>query len=232
MKSMIKPALAAAFAATALAAPAMSTPAMAQVSGIATADLPIAVAQSQAFQSGYQQISTQYEAQRTTIQQRQQQRQQLIQTFDTNSDGQLDATEQAATQDPNNVTVQQIQAIDQEVATLQQPINLARVYVVSQIAGQYSAALQQVVSDNNIQFVLQPEALIYSPEAANVTSQVVTALNTRLPAAQIIPPADYQPTEGAVQLFQQIQQILMISAMQQQQAAAAAQQPEPATTGR
>ncbi|WP_340586376.1 OmpH family outer membrane protein [Erythrobacter alti] len=230
MKSMIKPALAAAFAATALAAPAMSTPAMAQVNGIATADLPIAVAQSQAFQTGYQQIATQYQANRTTIDQRQQQRQQLIQTFDTNGNGQLDAAEQPALQDPNNTTVQQIQAIDQEIATLQQPINLARVYVVSQIASQYSAALQQVASDRNIQIILQPDAIIYAPDAVNITSHVVTALNTRMPAAQIVPAADYQPSEGAVQLFQQIQQILMISAMQQQQAAAGQQ--APASTGR
>jgi len=232
MTKLHKLALAAAFTTTALAAPAMSTTAMAQVNGIATAELPIAVAQSQAFQTGYQQIATQYQAQRTTIEQRQQQRQQLIQTFDANGDGQLDATEQAVLQDPNNVTVQQVQAIDQEVATLQQPINLARVYVVSQVAAQYSAALQQVATTSNIQIVLQPDAIIYAPDAVNITAQVVTALNTRVPAVQIVPPADYQPTDAAVQLFQQIQQILMISAMQQQQAAAAAQPAAPAASGR
>ncbi len=233
MKNFLMPALAAAFAVTAIAAPVMSTPVMAQVNGTATANLPIAVAQAQALQNGFQQIETQYAAQLTTIEQRQQQRQQLIQTFDTNGDGGLDAAEQAPTQDPNNATVQQIQAIDQEIQTLQQPINLARVFVVSQVAGQYQAALQQVISDNNIQFVLQPDAIIYAPDAANVTAQVVTALNTRFPAAQIIPSAEFQPTEAAVQLYQQIQQIFMIAAMQQQQAAAAAaQQQAPATSGR
>lgn len=230
MKTMIKTALAAVIAAGALGAPALTTTAAAQVNGIATVDLPSVVAGSQAFQTGYQQIATQYQAQRTTIEQRQQQRQQLIQAFDTNGDGQLDDTEAAATQDPNNATVRQIQAIDQEVATLQQPINLARIYVVTQVAQQYSAAVQQVISERNIQFLLQPEALAYAPEAANVTSHVTTALNGRVPSVAIVPPADFQPTEAGVQLFQQIQQLLMMAALQQQ-ANGAAQQ-APAQSGR
>ena len=215
-------------AALAAAGAGIAAPAAAQVSGIATVDLPRAVVQSQAFQTGYQQIGTQYQAQRTTIDQRNQQRQQLVQTFDTNGDGQLDQTEAAATQDANNATVRQIQAIDQELATLQQPINRARVYVVQQVAQQYSAALQQVVSDRNIQFVMAPESLIYAADAADVTALVTTQLNSRVPTAQIVPPADWQPSEAAVGLFQQVQQLLVLSAMAQQQQAAQ----QPATSGR
>ncbi|MWV29348.1 OmpH family outer membrane protein [Aurantiacibacter rhizosphaerae] len=218
-------------AACAVAGASFAIPAVAQVNGIATADIGFAVANSQAFQTGYQQIATQYQAQRTTIEQRTQQRQQLVLTFDTNGDGQLDQAEQAATQDPNNTSVQQIQAIDQEIATLQQPINRARVYVVQQVAQQYSAALQQVISDQNIQFVLTPESIVYAPEAADVTNSIVTALNTRVPSVQVTPPADWQPSEAAVGLFQQIQQILMIAA-RQQQATAAQGTAAPASTGR
>ncbi|MEL1249982.1 OmpH family outer membrane protein [Aurantiacibacter gilvus] len=230
MKNLVKTSLGAALA---VAGASLAVPAAAQVNGIGTVDLSYAVANSQAFQTGYQQIATQYQAQRTTIEQRQQQRQQLIQTFDTNSDGQLDATEQAATQDPNNATVQQIQAIDQEIATLQQPINLARVYVVQQVAQQYSAAMQTVISEQNIQFVISPDALIYAPEGADVTEAVTTALDTRVPSVAVVPPADWQPSDAAVNLFQQIQQILLMAAMQQQQAAAGQQPAEaPATSGR
>jgi Skp family chaperone for outer membrane proteins len=231
MKTMIKSALAAMTAVGALAAPALSTTAAAQVNGIGTVDLPSAVAGSQAFQTAYQQIATQYQAQRTTIEQRQQQRQQLIQTFDTNGDGQLDETEAAATQDPNNTTVRQINAIDQEVATLQQPINLARLYAMTQVAQQYSAAVQQVISDRNIQFLLQPDALAYAPDGANVTPYVIAELNSRVPSVTVVPPADFQPSEAGVQLFQQIQQLLMMAAVQQQQANAAGRQ-APAETGR
>ena len=230
MKNLVKTSTAAALA---IAGAGLAVPAAAQVNGIATVDINYAVANSSAFQTGYQQIATQYQAQRTTIEQRQQQRQQLIVTFDTNSDGQLDQAEQAATQDPNNATVQQIQAIDQEIATLQNPINRARVYVVQQIAQQYSAAVQQVITDQNISFVLAPESLFYAPENADITTAVTTALNSRVPSVQITPPADWQPSEAAVGLFQSIQQILMMAAMQQQQAAAATQPAAaPATTGR
>ncbi|KLE35306.1 OmpH family outer membrane protein [Aurantiacibacter luteus] len=225
-----KAAFAAVFAAGALAATAVAVPAAAQVNGIGTVDLPSAVAGSQAFQTAYQQIATQYQAQRTTIQQRQQQRQQLIQAFDTNGDGQISDAEGAAAQDPNNATVRQIQAIDQEVQSLQQPIDIARLYVVTQIAQQYSAAVQQVISDRNIQFLIQPEALAYAPDAANVTPLVTTALNTRVPSVAITPPADFQPSEAGVQLFQQIQQLLVMAAMQQQ--AGAQPQAAPAASGR
>lgn len=229
MKALSNTAFAAALAAGAFA---LATPAAAQVNGIATADLSLAVANSQAFQTGYQQIATTYQAQRTTIDQRNQQRQQLIQTFDVNGDGQLDQTEYDATQDPNNTTVQQIQVIDQELATLQQPINRARVYVVQQVAQQYSAALQQVIADRSIQMVISPEALVYAPEAADVTGSVVEQLNTRVPAVTTTPPADWQPTEAAVNLFQQIQQILVMAAQQQAQANAGAPAAAAATEGR
>ncbi|RJY08346.1 OmpH family outer membrane protein [Aurantiacibacter aquimixticola] len=222
MKYLVKPALAAALATTAIAAPAA-----AQVNGMATVDLPSAVAQTQAFQNGYQQIGQQYQAQRTTIEQRAQQRQQLVRSFDSNNDGQLDQAESAAAQDPNNATVRQIQAIDQELAQLQQPIDRARVYVVQQIAQQYSAALQQVVSERGIQFVISPDAVVYANPAADVTQLVTAQLNTRVPAATITPPADWQPSQAAVGLFQQLQQLLTYAAIQQQNAA----QQQPAATG-
>ena len=217
MTNFLKPALAAGLAAAAT----FAAPAAAQVNGIATLDVPRAIAASQARNTAYQQIATQYQAQRTTIEQRTQQRQTLVQTFDTNSDGQIDETEAAATQDPNNATVRQIQAIDAELQQLQAPIQLARVYVVSQLGNELSNALQQVISDRSIQMVISPDAMIYEAEGANVTEAVVNALNTRVPAIAAVPPADWQPSENGVNLFQQVQQILMIAAMQQQQAQAA-----------
>ena len=215
MKTLLKAASAAALLAA--TATGVSAPAAAQVNGVATSDINLAVIRSQAFGNGYQQINTQYQAQMTTIGQRQQQRQQLVQSFDANGDGQLDQTEQAATQDPNNTTVQQIQAIDRELQQLQTPIDLARVYVVQQVAQRYQAALQNVITANNIQFMITPEALIHAAPAADVTAQVTAQLDTALPAATITPPAGYQPSEAAVALYQQIQQILLRSAIERQQ---------------
>ncbi|APE29010.1 OmpH family outer membrane protein [Aurantiacibacter gangjinensis] len=228
MKTLVKSAALAVLATTA-AMPVMTAPAVAQVNGMATADIVAAVIRSQAFQTGYQQVNTQYQTQLTTINQRQQQRQQLVQSFDTNGDGQLDQTEQAVTQDASNTTVQQIQAIDREIAQLQRPIELARLYVLQQVAQQYQPSLQAVISANNIQFVIAPDAVVYNAPAADVTAAVTDQINTRLPAAAITPPADFQPTEALVGLYQQVQQILVLSAMQQQ---AQQQQAQPAETGR
>ncbi len=221
MKSSFKPALAAGLAMLVTMAPAFTAPAAAQVSGnIATVDIALAVAGADARAAAYQQISATYQQQLTTIQQRQQQRQQLVQTFDTNGNGELDESEAPATQDPNNATVQQINAIDNEVAQLQAPIQRARVYAISQIGNQFSPALQQVIADRQIQLVVSPEALIYQPQGADVTQLVITAINTRLPTVGTVPPEGWQPSESAVSLFQQVQQLLVMFAMQQQQAAA------------
>lgn len=220
MNSHFKSALAAGLAMSAILASGFTAPAAAQVSGnIATVDIALAVAGSDARAAAYQQISTTYQQQLTLIQQRQQQRQQLVQTFDINGNGELDENEVPATQDPNNATVQQINAIDNEVAQLQGPIQRARVYAISQIGNQFSPALQQVVSDRKIQFVMSPEALIYEPEGANVTPQVIAAINARIPTVTAFPPEGWQPSEAAINLFQQVQQILVMAAMQQQQAA-------------
>jgi len=212
-------------AALTAAASAIAAPASAQINGIATADTAAAVAGTQALQTGYQQIATQYEAQRQTLDQRQQSRTQLAQQLDTNSDGQLDDAEAAAAPE---ATVQQIQALDQEIAQIQAPIQRARVYVVSQLAQQYAPAAQQVISDRSIQILISPEAIIYAPETANVTPAITQALNTRVPQASVDVPQDWQPTQATVNLFQQVQQLLVLSAMQQQQAQQQGQAPAPA----
>lgn len=225
MTSFFKPAVAAGLAMLVTMAPAFTAPAAAQASGnIATVDIALAVARADARQPAYQQISATYQTQQTTIQQRMQERQTLVQSFDTNSNGVLDESEAAATQNPNNATVQRIQAIDNEVGQLQAPIQRARVYVITQIGQQFAPALQQVVADKNIQFVVAPDALVYAAEAADVTDDVVASINTRAPTVTAFPPEGWQPSEQAVALFQQVQQILTI-ALEQQRQQQAAQQP-------
>lgn len=209
-----------------------AAPAAAQVNGIATADTAVAVASTQALQTGFQQIATQYEGQRSSLEQTQQQRQQLVQQLDTNNDGQLSEAEGAAAP---QATVQQVQALDQQINQIQAPIQLARIYVVSQVAQQYGAAVQQVIADRNIQIMIAPEALVYAPETADVTQAVTAALNTRVPSVQVVPPQGWQPTQASAQLFQQIQQLLVLSAIQQQQqqqGAAGQQQPQQPVEGR
>ena len=216
-------------AASALAA----LPAAAQVSGVAVTDPAIAIAGAQARQTGYQQISTTFQAQLTQMEQVQQQRAGLLRQFDTNGDGQLNEQEQTAAQ-ANTAVIQQIQGLDQQIATIQQPITQARVYVIEQLLMQYSAALQQVTTQNNLQLVLNPNGVVWAADAVDITQRVTAALNQLAPTVSTTVPQGWQPNRQSVALYQEVQDILLSVAVQQAQAqqaqgqqpaAAPAQQP-------
>ncbi|MDX1703816.1 MAG: OmpH family outer membrane protein [Altererythrobacter ishigakiensis] len=213
-----------------LAAASLSTaavvaaPLAAQVQGnIATVNVPAVVINTTAFATAYQQIATTYKPQIDTIEARQQESQTLLQQLDTNNDNQLDEAEQQAAQ--NTPQAQRLQAIDQEVAALSNQVEAARVYAIQQILAQYGASLEQVVQQQQIQLVLSPDAIAYAQPAANISQQVTTALNTRVPSVGIVPPQGWQPSRNAVAVYQQIQQVLATAqAIQAQQQAAQAQQ--------
>jgi Skp family chaperone for outer membrane proteins len=218
--------------AAALALGAMlAVPASAQVSGIGVAEPAIIVAGSQALTGAYSQISTMYAAQRTQLDQLEQQRVALIKKFDTNNDGQLNQAEQQAAQVETNPTRKQLETLDQQIGTIQQPINLAAAYAVSQIAQQLGAAVQQVVSAGNVQLILPSNQVLYAADAANLNQKIATALNTRVPQVSITPPAGWQPDQSTIQLFQDVQQVRLAAAQQmaaqQQRAAAAAPAAQP-----
>lgn len=210
-------------AASALAA----LPAAAQVSGVAVTDPAIAIAGAQARQTGYQQISTTFQAQLTQMEQVQQQRAGLLRQFDTNGDGQLNEQEQTAAQ-ANTAVIQQIQGLDQQIATIQQPITQARVYVIEQLLMQYSAALQQVTTQNNLQLVLNPNGVVWAADAVDITQRVTAALNQLAPTVSTTVPQGWQPNRQSVALYQEVQDILVSVAVQQAQAQQAQGQAAPA----
>lgn len=217
-------------AAAAALAVALATPASAQVAGIGVAEPAVIVAGSQALTGAYAQISTTYAAQRTQLQQLDQQRVALIKKFDTNNDGQLSQAEQQAASVETNPTRKQLQALEQQINTVQQPINLAAAYAVSQIAQQLGAAVQTVVSQGNVQLILPSSGVLYAADAANLNQKIVAALNARVTQVSTAPPAGWQPDQQTVQLFQDVQQVRLAAAQQmaqqqQQGAAAPAQQP-------
>ena len=222
---------AAALALAAGLAVSASAPASAQVSGIGVAEPAVVIAGSQALTGAYSQISTTYAAQRTQLEQLDQQRNALIKKFDTNNDGKLDQAEQTAAQAETNPTRKQLETLEQQINTVQAPINLAAAFAVSQIAQQLGAAVQQVVSQGNVQMILPANDVLYAVDAANLNPKIVAALNTRVPQVSITPPAGWQPDQQTVQLFQDVQQVRIAAAqaMQQQQqqkgATAPAQQP-------
>jgi Skp family chaperone for outer membrane proteins len=201
-------------AAVALCAVA-AAPAQAQVEGrIATVDISRAVLGTTAFQTAYEQVNTTYAQQNELRRNKAQERQTLLATFDTNGDKQVDDAELAAKQSSPQFT--QLQTLEQEIQALTNQIDAARVYAVEQVILQYGAALQEVVTKQQIKVVLDPNSLLFVAPEADVTAQITTALNAKVPSVGIVPPQGWQPARESVQLFQEIQQRLMAAQLMQQ----------------
>ena len=212
--------------ALALGALAATAPATAQVQGrIATADVSRAIIGTTALQTAYNQIGTTYAAQIEQRQTKQQQLTQLLQPFDTNSNGQLEESELPAVQ--NSPQLAQIQTLEGEVAALTNQVNAARIYAVEQILAQYPAAVTEVTAQQQIVMVLQPDTVQYAAEGADISALITTSLNAKVPSVGIVPPADWRPTRNAATIFQEIQQTLVAAQIMQQQAAQQQQQPAP-----
>ncbi len=218
MKLIAKSLVAAALAGSAFVA----APAAAQVNGIATASPEAVIVRSQARINAYQQIDQTYAAQITQARTLRQEMQTLQQSLDANKDNQLTEQEVAA----NPGVVQQVQQKEQQLAQLSQPIVLAQTYAIEQLINDYNNARQVVLQAKNIQILLNPDAIQYAPDNINVTTDILNALNQRMPSVQTAPPAGWQPRRDSYQTQQAVQQILL--GVAQQQAAQAAQQQPPA----
>jgi Skp family chaperone for outer membrane proteins len=210
-----------------LSATAIAVPATAQVSGIATAETSVAIARTKALGTAYQQIGTQYAA---VVQQMQTKRQEINNInvqLDTNKDKELTQAELDVAIKAKNPLLTQLDAKQKEINTLQEPIILAQLYAVEQVALKYEAAQQAVIAAKKISVILAPDAFVWAPEAVDVTPAITAELDKAIPAAVITPPAGYRPSRQIGALYQQIQQ-LVNNAAQAQAAQAAAAQPRAA----
>jgi len=192
-------------------------PVHAQVEGrIATVDISRTIIGTTAFQTAYEQVNQTYTQQNDLRRTKAQERQTLLQTFDTNGDKQVDDAELAAKQNSPDFT--KLQTLEQEIQALNNQIDGARIYAIEQIIMQYGAALQEVTTRQQIKLVVDPGSLLFAAPEADVTQQVTTALNAKVPSVGIVPPAGWQPSREGVQIFQEIQQRLIAAQMAQQQA--------------
>jgi len=210
-----------------LSATAIAVPATAQVAGIATAETSVAIARSKALGTAYQQIGTQYAA---VVQQMQTKRQEINNInaqLDTNKDKELTQAELDVAIKAKNPLLAQLDAKQKEINTLQEPIILAQLYAVEQVALKYEAAQQAVIAAKKINIILAPDAFVWAPEAVDVTPAITAELDKAIPAAVITPPAGWRPSRQIGALYQQIQQ-LFNNAAQMQAAQAAAAQPRAA----
>jgi len=200
----------------------IAMPAQAQVEGrIATVDIARTVIGTTAFQTSYEQVTQTYAQQNELRRTKAQERQTLLSTFDKNGDKQVDDAELAAKQNTPDFT--KLQTLEQEITALGNQIDGARVYAIEQILVQYGPALQEVTTAQQIKLVLDPGSLLFAVPEADITQQVTTALNAKVPSVGVVPPAGWQPSREGVQIYQDIQQRLVAAQRLQQ----AQQQPTP-----
>jgi Skp family chaperone for outer membrane proteins len=204
----------------------LAAPLAAQVQGpIGSLDLSRTVLSSNALATAYNEVGQTYSPQFEQIRTKTEQRQNILRTFDKDSNNQVDDAELAAAQ--KMPQFKQLETLEQEINQLNNQVNAARIYAIEQILEQVSPALQQVVTDKKLTLVLEPSAIVFQPPQADITEAVVTVLNTRLPRVAITPPQNWQPSRTGVQMFQEIQQMLATAqAIQRQQQAQQGQQPQ------
>ncbi|MCO4091858.1 MAG: OmpH family outer membrane protein [Sphingorhabdus sp.] len=217
--------LAAAF----LSAAAISVPASAQVAGIATADTAVAITRSKALGTAYQQIGTQYAAVAQQLQAKRVEINNLNAQLDTNKDKELTQAELDVAIKAKNPLLTQLDAKQKEINTLQEPVFLAQLYAVEQIALKYDAAQQAVITAKKINVILAPDAFVWAPEAVDVTAAITAELDKVVPSVPITPPAGWRPSRQIGALYQQIQQLINAASQQAQAAAAQAQTAAPAS---
>jgi len=241
------------FAAALAASAAMTVaaPASAQVAGIATINTIEAITRAKAFTTAETQLDTTFKPVRDQIQARQTKFQAdarpLISTIDTNKDGQVSEAEEqaaAARKDPNYTQLMTLQnQANEEIQKLQMPSILAELFAFEKILALYDAAQISVVNARKVNVILTPEAIVYAPDAVDITDAVVAELD-KTPTVAITPPANWQPQQRTVQFQQQVNelkrrayQLAAARAQQQQQQGtaaapgAAAPAARPATAG-
>jgi Skp family chaperone for outer membrane proteins len=209
-------------AATFLSGAAISAPASAQVAGIATADTAVAITRSKALGNAYQQIGTLYASVAQQLQAKRAEINTLNAQLDINKDKELTQAELDVAVKANSPLLKQIDTKQSEINTLQDPIVLAQLYAVEQIALKYDAAQQAVITAKKINVILTPDSFVWAPEAIDVTPAITAELDKAVPSVTITPPSGWRPSRQIGALYQQIQQLIS-AATQQAQAAAAAQ---------
>lgn len=217
MKIISKSALAAGLAMTAAIA-SVPAPVAAQVNGMATSNPTMAILRAAARTNAYQQINTTYAAQIQQVNQLNTEITNLQISLDTNKDNQLSDAEITA----NPTVVQQIQAKEQQAATATQPIAMAQYYAIEQLMNDYVNARNQVLASKKVSVLIAPDAIQYAPDGFDITTDIVAAIDSRLPSVTTTVPAGWQPRRQTVEMHQAIQQILVVAA--QQAAARQAQQ--------
>jgi Skp family chaperone for outer membrane proteins len=192
----------------------IALPAAAQVSSVAVIDPASAILSAKALGVAIGTIGTTYKTQFDQLNARQTALAAELKTMaaplDTNKDGQVSQAEVEAATTAKNPLVERLRTAqgknENELGRLNQPMVRAEVFAIEQIMGSYSNALQTVITTKKVQLLLNADAVIYGLPAADITPDVKNEIDRILPTVSIAPAETWQPSQQAVQLFQQYQQ--------------------------
>jgi len=202
------------------AALAFAAPAGAQ--SIATTQPVLAIVAAKAFGDGNRAVQTQYKAQLDQIDAKRREQQRYLAQLDKNNDKQVDDAELKAAQDAKSPVLAQVDQVNQDINKLENPILLARLYVLEQVSEKFDTALAKIVAHRKLAAVLTPNSFVYLAPNSDITQALTAEIDRIAPSVPTTPPADWKPDQQTVGLFQQLQQLQQLAA--QQQAAQAQQQ--------
>lgn len=121
---------------------------------------------------------------------------------------------------------QQIQSIQQageeEINRILAPVQLSRAYVEEQVNDQLQKAVNQAATKRKLTMLVRAESIVYADPGYNMNQAVLEEINVLLPAAQLVPPAGWEPREQ--------RERRAAAAAAQGQPVAAGTAPRPATT--
>jgi NADH dehydrogenase FAD-containing subunit len=72
---------------------------------------------------------------------------------------------------------------------------MSEAYVLEQINEKINGAVQAAMTKRGITLVLNPQATIATTGAYNLNQPILDELNALIPAAQLVPPAGWEPRE-------------------------------------
>ncbi len=190
-----------ALATVSVAALGISAPATAQVrQAIAVINVQQAIGQSAAAQTAGQQMQVTYKstidafnARQTALQTELKQKQDALQAAATAAGQNAPPAKQTELQTQYAALQRRAQEAQAELQQVEQPIALARAYVIEQIGAKLSDAMKNVMTKNKIDLLLKDEAAEAYAPAADVTNLLIQEINALVPSVGIVPPQGWRP---------------------------------------
>jgi len=216
----------------------LALPAAAQVTSLAVIDPAAAILNAKAIGAAVGTIGTTYKTQLDQVAARRTALSAELKAaaapLDTNKDGQISDAELQAAQAAKNPALDRLKTAqanaEAELARLNQPMARAEVYAIEQVMSRYNEAMQNVVNTKKIPLVLSADSVLFGQPAADITNDVKLEIDRLAPTVSIAPPANWQASQQAVQLFQQLQQAQAAAAQQSAQQGAGAAPAAPTAT--